>query len=238
MKYIKSKIKDFLSKKIYYHQHPETAIRYDPIVKLIQKNGWVNHKILEVGSGSIGIAAYINSEIIGVDNDFSEPEHPNLIQVKGSGNKLPFKNKTFTVSILSDVLEHVPKKNRKKLILETIRVTKEAVIISGPFGKESFKQDLALSKLSNHHFFKEHIIFGLPDVAEIENLKSSRIYSISKIGSFFNLRVRYLLMKLFVSNNKFLYYLYLKGLMPFVPILLRLNKPPQYRTVYLLGLKK
>lgn len=238
MKYISSKIRDFLSKKIYFHQHPETAIRYYPIVKIIKENGWLSDKILEVGSGSIGIAAYIDSQVVGVDNDFSEPDHPNLIKVKGNGEKLPFKKNEFTVAILSDVLEHVPKKNRKKLIEETIRVTKKAVIISGPFGNEAFQQDKALSKLSEHHFFKEHLLYGLPDYAEIEKIKNRYISEITKIGSFLNLNIRYLIMRLFTSKNKFLYYLYLKGLMPLVPFLVRCNKPPQYRTVYLIGLNK
>ena len=236
MYYMKSLINLF-KEHFYFRQHPETAIRYAPIVKLINENNWQDLNIVEIGSGSYGITPYLKKSVTGIDTDFSEPKYNLLKQVRGTGEKLPFKNKEFDICIISDVLEHVDSKLRNNLIIEAIRVTSIAVIISGPFGEESFKQDISLSKFSSHHFFNEHIKFGLPDERDIENIKHPRISEITKIGSFFNLQYRYILMKLFVSKRKILYYFYLKGLMPFVGIFTRLNNPPQYRSVYLIRLK-
>lgn len=223
----------------YYRQHPEAALRYGPIIRLLKKKHLEKGKLLEVGSGSYGIAPYLKKKMTGVDIEFSEPEFPLLRQVKGSALKLPFPKKHFEVVILSDVLEHLPKKERPQALAEAVRVSKEAVIISGPFGAEAAKQDKELAELSLkktgqiHPFFEDHLKYGLPEISEIrENLKSvKRVRETRVIGEYLNLGVRKWLMNFFLTKSKLGYYFYLKGLMPFVPLLRCFNKLPCYRTL-------
>lgn len=236
---ILSKIKETF----FFRQHPETALRYLPIVELLKKLNSVNSNILEVGSGSYGITPYLKRGVTGVDTDFSEPEYPLLKQVESSGEKLPFKDNQFEVVILSDVLEHIPKTRRKNVLNESIRVASKYVIVSGPFGKDSFAQDKKLASYSRnktgktHPFFEEHLKNGLPEIKDIQNLleKNKKVTSIDVVGQYLNLSIREKIMKIFISNNRLQYYFYLKGLMPLVPLLRRLNTPPCYRTIILVG---
>ncbi len=230
---------------VFFKKHPETAIRYYPVVQYLKSHNLLNSKILEIGSGSIGIAPYLRRKIIGVDLDFSEGDYPLLKQVYGSALKLPFPKKHFDVVIMSDVLEHISPKDRKKVITEAVRVCKRIVLISGPFGEKSYQQDKKLSDYSKiklgkaHHFFDEHIKFGLPNInhliSQIRQIK--RVGNIEVVGEYFNLAAREWLMKRFLAKSKLGYYFYLKGLMPAVPILRRLNKKPGYRILLALKLR-
>lgn len=234
-----------IKKLIYYRQHPETALRYLPIVELIKKLKLTNSKILEVGSGSYGISPYLKKHIVGVDTSFDEPEYPLLRQVKASGAKIPFKSKKFDLVILSDVLEHIPVKFRTDTLNESIRVAKHFLIISGPFGEEAAEQDKRLAKHSfnrtgkMHPFFEEHLKLGLPEVEDVIKIlkQNKRVLNIEIYDGFLNLGVREKLMKIYITNNKLVYYFYLKGLMPLVPILRLFNKKPTYRTLLCIKLK-
>lgn len=226
---------------IFPHMHPEAAIRYLPIVELLKKENLQNSTILEIGSGSYGITPYLKKRVTGLDNDFSEPETKLLKQIKGTGKKLPFKNNEFEAVILSDVLEHIDRKDREETLREAVRVCSSAVIISGPFGNEAASQDRKLAEYSlkrlgvMHHFFKEHLEYGLPEIEEVESVlkKMKKVRRVRVAGSYFNLKAREWLMRKFLAKTKLGYYFYLKGLMPAVPILRRMNNPPTYRTVIL-----
>lgn len=239
---ILSKIKQ----NFYFRQHPETALRYLPIVDLLKREKLLNSKILEVGSGSYGITPYLKREVTGVDTDFPEPEYPLLKQVKSSGEKLPFKDNQFEVLILSDVLEHIPANKRKSVLEEAVRVASKFIIISGPFGKDSFSQDKKLADYSKkkigqmHPFFKEHLENGLPEVEDIKKLldKNKKVIYTKVVGQYLSFSVREKLMKIFITNRKLQYYFYLKGLMPLVPLLRRMNALPCYRTIILIEVKK
>jgi len=204
-----------------------------------------NSKILEIGSGSYGITPYLKKPITGVDFDFSEPETPLLRQVKGTGDKLPFKNNEFEICILSDVLEHIPENKREKTLEEAVRVASKMVIISGPFGKEAAQQDKYLAHYSfkklgsMHYFFIEHLKYGLPETKEVERIlkKNKKVKDTKIVGRYFNLRVRKWLMKRFISRTKLGYYFYLKGLMLIVPMLRGMNSDPCYRRLIEVELK-
>ena len=110
--------------------HPQLALRYLPIVSWVKKQGLINSKIIEVGSGSLGIGPYLNQTFTGVDIDFSGPRWPKMKQVKGKAEKLPFPDKAFDVAISVDVLEHLPPQNRAPAVSELFRVATKAVIIA------------------------------------------------------------------------------------------------------------
>lgn len=231
---------NFIKKNFFYRQHPETALRYSPIVEIIMNKGWEKSKILEIGSGSYGIAPYLKRLIDGIDVEFDEPEYPLLKQIK-LGKNWPFKEGEYEIVILSDVLEHIPKKDRAKTIKLAVEAASKAVIISGPFGEEAFEQDKELAEYSKkkigemHRFLEEHLEYGLPEVEEVvKNLKSyPKIRSVKIVGSFLNLNLRRFLMHFFITSNKLIFYFYLKGLMFFVPIFKKINNPPCYRKVIL-----
>lgn len=231
-------IRDFVSRHFFYRQHPDTALRYCPVIDLLKKLNQENSRILEIGSGSYGITPYLKRHMTGVDTDFSEPEHPLLHQVTGSALKLPFPDNSYDICLFSDVLEHLPPRDRQKAIGESIRVAKKYVIISGPFGESAFAQDKHLSRHSNHPFFAEHLQYGLPEVSEIINItqKNPQVKSITKVGDYLNLTVREFIMRIYLSG-KLGYYFYLKGLMFLVPLLKHLNSPPCYRSIILITMK-
>jgi predicted SAM-dependent methyltransferase len=234
-----------LKKLVFYRQHPETALRYLPIVDLLRKERLDGSKILEVGSGSYGIAPYLKKEITGVDTSFDEPEYPLLKQVKSSGEKIPFEANSFDVVILSDVLEHIPKAKRESVLNESIRVSKKLVIVSGPFGKDAATQDKKLADYSMktlkkmHPYFEDHLKFGLPEIQDIEEIsnKNKKVEKTVVVGHFLNLNVREWLMKYFITDNKLTFYFYLKGLMLVVPILKKMNNAPTYRCLIKIKLK-
>ena len=118
------------------------------IVKYLQNNNLNSLSILEVGSGSYGITPYLKRKIDGVDVEFDEGNYPLLNQIKGSATNLPMPNSSYDIVLMSDVLEHILPKLRKKCVDECIRVARKMVLISGPFGKEAFAQDQKLALYS------------------------------------------------------------------------------------------
>ncbi len=237
-------LRSFIKKLFFYRQHPDAALRYLPIVKILKKNRWDNLNILEVGSGSYGIAPYLKKKITGVDLFFDEPNFPLLERIKGSAVKLPFNDKQFDIVLLSDVLEHLPRDQRKKALGEAVRVGMKAVIIGGPFGSRAAEQDRELAQFSKkklgrmHKFFIDHLKFGLPEISDIKSyLKNNPgVKGVQVEGQYLNLDVRSWIMKFFISDNKIVYYFYLKGLMYLVPLFRYLNKKPCYRSIILIKL--
>lgn len=148
--------------------HPKVALRYLPIVKKIKDENLVDKPILEIGSGSLGIAPYLNKEMVGLDFNFSGPQTSLLTKVHGSAVNLPFKDNSFDTVIMVDVLEHIAPKSRETAVFEAIRVVKDLLVIATPEGKTSEKEDRHLSDYyqkiyaKEFPFYKEHLTFGLP----------------------------------------------------------------------------
>ncbi len=143
----------------FYRWHPEVALRYLHIVEEIKKKD-KNMKILEVGSGGLGIAPYLKRPVTGVDTKFDPPFHPLLKKVKASALKMPFKNNSYDIVLSVDMLEHMSKKDRIKAINEMFRIARRKVIIAVPCGKAAYEQDILLDEyykryLGNQfHFLK------------------------------------------------------------------------------------
>lgn len=227
-----------VKKIIFYRMHPDTALRYTPIVNYLKQKKLIKSSILEIGSGSYGITPYLKLPIDGVDVMFDEGKFDLLHQIEGSALDLPFLDSQYDVVILSDVLEHIPKKYREKSLKESIRVAKKVVLISGPFGQLALAQDKKLADYSvktlgnMHKFFAEHIKNGLPTIDDIDKYvgNNPKVEKTKVVGHFLNLRARELLMKIFITDSKLQYYFYLKGMMLLVPLFLHFNKSPCYRT--------
>ena len=76
----------------FYRWHPEVALRYLPIVKRIKQYKKElkkkELKILEVGSGSLGMAPYLKMPVTGLDVDFSGPKLSLLKPAQGKATKI------------------------------------------------------------------------------------------------------------------------------------------------------
>lgn len=229
--------------KYFKFQHPETALRYKPIIAILKKKNLTDAKILEVGSGSTGITPYLKKTIDGVDVDFSGPQTPLLRQFKGSSLDLPFRKNSHDVVICVDTLEHIAKNNRQKAMEELLRVAKKMAIIVVPIGKLSEAQDKDLDRYyqkvfgKRNDFLGEHVKNGLPQTDEILVILdqvSRKLAKKTKISSYpiLNLKVREILMKTWISKNPFIYYLYLKGYLLLVPMLSLANWGNCYRRLF------
>lgn len=229
--------------KFFWRQHPEAALRYLPVVAQIKKAHLTDSKILEIGSGSLGIIPYLRRQIDGVDVDFSGPKTDLLNKIKGRADQLPFKRNSYDVCISVDVLEHLPAQTRERAIYEMLRVSKKMALIVVPCGKLSQDQDKELKKIwdkvfeKDNQFLSEHITYGLPEPQEILvyiDRSARKLEKRAKTKSYanLNLKVRKFLMITWISKNKFIYYLYLKGYLLLLPLLRICNFGETYRRVF------
>lgn len=241
---VKRKIIDFFNK-YYWKQHPEAALRYAPVVRAIKKANLEDSKILEVGSGSLGIVPYLKRQIDGIDIDFSGPQTKLLNQIKAKGVDLPFRRNSYDVVVCSDVLEHIKKENREKAVFEILRVAKKQALIVVPTGELSEKQDEKLADIwakkmkGKNLFLDEHIENGLPKNEEILvyiDRSLRKLKKTAKVKSYpiLNLHVREILMRTWITNNKYIYYFYMKGMLLFLPILKRANFKNCYRRFFVI----
>ncbi len=207
-----------IKNKIFGDLSTDTALRYVPLVNFMKKHSLVDRKILESGSGDIGITPYLKTEVTGLDIAFENKKSDILKKVKYDGSSFPFDDNEFDVCLSVDSLEHVPRQNRPFHIKEMIRVSKEALIIVVPSGKEAEKHDFGLreyfKKVENREdkFLEEHIRNGLPNENEVlslvkENLGNKKIKKI-KVKKLTNLKIRHFLMISKIGKSKFLKIIY------------------------------
>lgn len=231
--------------KYYWKQHPEAALRYLPVVSQIKKLHLSNSKILEIGSGSLGIIPYLKRPIDGIDVDFSGPKTNLLNRIDGPAWSLPFKKNSYDVSVSVDVLEHIEPGLRQRSIFEMLRVTKKLALIVVPTGEESEQQDKQLQQIWNKTFIKknqfleEHIKHGLPKSDEILVFIDKSLRKLEKKAKVnscpnLNLQIRNVLMRTWITRSKLSYYLYLKGYLLLLPILKYCNFGKTYRRVFMI----
>ena len=241
---LKNKLISFFNK-FFWRQHPEAAIRYTPIVNQIKRLKLEDSKILEVGSGSLGITPYFKKQIDGVDINFTGPKSPYINELKGEATKLPFRKNSYDVVISVDTLEHLKSDDRPKAISEIMRVAKRLVVIVVPVGEISQNQDKELYEYwkkifkVDNQFLNEHVKNGLPEVEEIlVNIdkfkralgKNAKVISYPNL----NISVRNILMKTWISRNKLIYYMYMKGYLFLLPLLKHANFGNCYRRVFVI----
>ena len=185
--------------------------RYAPIVDCIRKEKIKDKKIVEIGGSGEGIAYYLPSfEIIDCDIEFSKNILPNVKAIKIKKEKIPLPNNYADIVISVDVLEHIPRHKREKLISEIFRIARRKVILAVPIGKESLdavkKLDVLMSKKYNKkkdRYIKEHLKYGHPEVKEIiKIIKNLPIESKIKIKNNASIKLWLAFQKLYLSLPK------------------------------------
>jgi len=251
MKSLSNFVTSYLSLVTCFHRwHPEVAIRYLPIIQEVHNSKFIiqNSRILEVGSGWLGISPYLGRQVTGLDEDFEGKKFSLLKQVTGSVLKIPFKDNSFGSVIGVDVLEHLPKNQRPRAMSELLRVAGKQVFIGVPCGKKSLRQDVELDKIyqitfkKQFEFLKDHLSNGLPEEKQVRLLIESAAKKNgkkveTKIQGNENLDLRMFLMKGWITKNPITDFIFRKVFLLLIPFFPLVDKPPYYRKLFFVTIK-
>jgi len=144
----------------------DLAIRYAPIVDFVRRRHAVS--ILEVGSGSHGLAYYLKDRpIVGTDIKFRELPENNMRPVVCSAEALPFPDRSFDLVVSSDMMEHLPAALRGDVVNDMLRVSRRHLIIGFPSGERAKLHDFELRKILQKrgktlHWLEEHVQHEYP----------------------------------------------------------------------------
>lgn len=219
----------------------EPAMRYMPIVREIQRRGF-DVPIVEIGSGVSGIAPYLGRPVIGVDQEFDQQTHPLLEPLVASVLDLPFEAASQPCVISTDMLEHVPPHLRQMAVEELMRITLSTLILAVPAGVGAEAQDQTLAVLFERErgykfpFLTEHVENGLPAIDEFRSLVDSAVSNSNRVASVRyasngNLRLRELLMRLWIKSERPWALWTWRALNYLHPLLSRMNFGVCYRTI-------
>jgi hypothetical protein len=154
----------------------DQALRYHSVVEFLARHRV--SEVLEVGSGSSGLAAFWPGQMTGVDLRFDGTPLPNLRVVEGSALKLPFEDRSFEAVVCVDVFEHLPKAGRFPAFSELLRVARRLVWLSFPAGKAALRTDRAIGRLGRIFrrptpgWLIEHLEGSFPESGETLNWPS------------------------------------------------------------------
>ncbi len=146
-------------------------VRFAPIVRYLPRMGITN--VLEVGSGSFGLAEFVSFPVTGCDVSFPTECHERLRPVIGSITALPFDDDAFQCVVCLDTLEHLAPGQRDVGIRELIRVTAKHLIVGCPVGGLAQSMDsrmLQQFRIKNRtppSWLVEHLENPFPRQAEI-----------------------------------------------------------------------
>jgi len=128
--------------------------------------------ILDIGGRAELLERFMPYHVISVNIDGSG-------DLAGSGCALPLADSSFVAVVSIDTLEHLPQKSRSSFLRECLRVAQHYVIVAAPFGSEGHKEcEKRLDNLYRsiygkpHIYLGEHIRYGLPDIAELDQFAS------------------------------------------------------------------
>ncbi|MFH0892311.1 MAG: class I SAM-dependent methyltransferase [Candidatus Falkowbacteria bacterium] len=220
---------------------PDVAFRYLPVRDILKKEGLMEARILEVGSGDLGITPYIRREVVGLDIAFDRPG-PYLKALEYAGSGFPFPNDSFDLVLSVDSLEHVPADQRPKMISEMIRAAGKAVVVVAPCGPSAAASDRELARYfksihgKSDKFFDDHIYNGLPEKDAVVKMLEDGAARINKkitiqTRPLLNIRLRRFYMKRAIDPGilpSIIYYSFLLLL----PLKNRLNFGRCYRELF------
>jgi hypothetical protein len=157
----------------------DRAARYFPIAAHLERHVSPGQRVLEVGSGPFGIAWFRGGAFVGTDVVFELPPVPDMMAVRATAGRLPFRDGAFDAVVMSDVLEHVAPAARRRVLDETLRVAGRVAVIAFPCGPEALAVDVALHRDYLDHgatppqWLAEHVANGLPDASVFDTLPAA-----------------------------------------------------------------
>ncbi len=120
-------------------------------------------------------------------------------------DKFPFKRNSFDVACAIDVLEHIPKKRRKKFVENLFNIASKKIILSFPVGTKRhriYEREIHVwlkRRGESIVYLNEHIKYGLPTKNEIEELIKGYKAELNYSGNIF---INKVLFKIFMFNPK------------------------------------
>jgi hypothetical protein len=149
----------------------DVAWRYAPVVDEILKDPPPDRKIVEVGGGGEGLGWYLpDFQIVDCDAQFVKNVLPDTKPIRVREEKLPLPDNYTEVLVSVDMLEHLPRKKRLRMIQEMLRVARKKVILAVPTGKESLQAVAKFAKMfekrypgKKHQYSGEHLKHGHPE---------------------------------------------------------------------------
>src|SRR5256712_10646303 len=171
-------------------------LRYHAVLPLVRWASDGSEPLLDVGSGSVGLAFFLRHPVVSADLAFSEPDlarfQSPIRPVQASVTQLPFRDASFRGVVSIDMLEHIPKHLRQQAIRELFRVSKDLVVIGFPYGELSSRFDQRALAEETHKgvgpsWRGEHVPKRLPHTEKHERSmeiarRPSRPRGISSVG--------------------------------------------------------
>lgn len=154
----------------------DVGVRNYPIAKHIKRldprKRW---KILDVGSGVMGIASFLPGwKVVGIDRKVAEGVPRCIPLLEGSATSLPFSDYSWDAVICVDVLEHLSPAERDLVLIELLRVARNLVVVAFPFGEGARDADRRMSDAyaaigsCPPQWVLEHLCHPYPDILELE----------------------------------------------------------------------
>jgi hypothetical protein len=143
--------------------------------------------LLDIGSGSFGLAAFYRHRFVGCDLEFPWAPRKPMLPVRCSATELPFADASFPVVVVSDVLEHVPPEHRLTVVREALRVARKVVVFGFPSGSPAFESDrnfrdyLKKRGIPPYGWLEEHMLYPFPDHTLFDGLAPE--WSVESFGN-------------------------------------------------------
>lgn len=145
------------------------AARYFPLLRVLKGQVGGGELLLDIGSGSFGLATFYRSPFVGCDVEFHWAPRKPMLPVRCSATKLPFADASFPAVVASDVLEHVPPQHRLTVVKEALRVTRKVAIFGFPAGSTAYESDRSFRDylkergILPYGWLEEHMLYPFPD---------------------------------------------------------------------------
>lgn len=223
----------------------DAAVRYTPVVRFLNKKN-DDSVVLEVGSGTNGIADFYKGKVLGIDSSFSKTKaqkKSNIAHKRGLITKIPIESEKYNYLVCLDTFEHLISSDRQIAFSELLRVTKKDgyIILGSPSGYLSHLLEVIMNILfkliekKNHPWLIEHLEYGLPDLDKIVTNQRSSSLRIVKIIHNFNLFIWFKYHLMFTVFGRFIPNRIKKTLEGiFLFLALNVHLPPFYRRIYII----